>query len=271
MTAGVSINNPTLSYITLALLEETGWYRRVFKNYGRFINFGFQKGCEMLDPNNCDSDEYCRVESIKGPDYDMTALGYCKNDSLSKCFYNKFYVNFICTDPNYAEKSLHADQGIINTTGEAGGHNSRCFSSDLRVAGVPATKYPFRCYETLCSPYNLTLTIRVGKTFAFCKFPNQIITVRGYDGTITCPDSFSKICSVKRCPKECNANGVCLGGRCLCDSNYQGELCDKISSTGFASQTNLFLSSENNNCLIGTYRNIFGDCELCTPGCAKCN
>jgi len=31
MTAGVMPNNPTISYITQALLEETGWYKTVHK------------------------------------------------------------------------------------------------------------------------------------------------------------------------------------------------------------------------------------------------
>ena len=69
------------------------------------------------------------------PNYDKTALGYCRNDSLTQCLYVKYYVNFICTDPNYAEKSLHADQGIIQNTGEKGGMNSRCFLSTLRISG----------------------------------------------------------------------------------------------------------------------------------------
>ena len=31
--------------------------------------------------------------------------------------YVKYYVNFICTDPNYASRSLHADHGVIKDTG----------------------------------------------------------------------------------------------------------------------------------------------------------
>jgi leishmanolysin len=55
MTAGVSISNPTISYITLSLFQETGWYRTIYKTYGSFINFGYQKGCSMLNPLNCSS------------------------------------------------------------------------------------------------------------------------------------------------------------------------------------------------------------------------
>jgi hypothetical protein len=63
MTAGVLISNPTISYITLALLEETGWYKSVGKTYGQFINWGHRKGCSMLDPSNCTSNEYCNREN----------------------------------------------------------------------------------------------------------------------------------------------------------------------------------------------------------------
>lgn len=59
MTAGVLINNPTISYITLALLEETGWYKSISKGYGQYINWGFKKGCAMLSSKNCSSSEYC--------------------------------------------------------------------------------------------------------------------------------------------------------------------------------------------------------------------
>jgi hypothetical protein len=146
MTAGVSMDNPTISYITLALLEETGWYRKVYKDLGNYINFGFRKGCSMLDSANCSSNEYCTQLNQLTPDYDKTALGYCKNDSLSNCLYVKYYVNFICTDPNYAQKSLNADQGIVNLTGETGGTKSRCFVSDLILTGQQPSKYAFRCY-----------------------------------------------------------------------------------------------------------------------------
>lgn len=53
MTAGVLISNPTISYLTLALLEETGWYKTVSKRYGQYVNWGYQKGCRMLDPRDC--------------------------------------------------------------------------------------------------------------------------------------------------------------------------------------------------------------------------
>lgn len=136
--------------------------------------------------------------------------------------------------------------------------NSRCYTSDLRLAGQPLPKYSFRCYETICSPSRRGLTLRVGRTLAYCAFPNQVLTVPGFDGTIRCPDSFTSACAVVRCPNECNANGVCLNGRCLCDPNYQGADCSQVSSIGFASRASTFLAKNNGNCIAGSYRSEFG-------------
>jgi len=107
---------------------------------------------------------------------------------LSACLYVKYYINFICIDPNYSVNALNAP--IINVTSEVGGAKSRCFVSDLRVSGATPSKYSFRCYEVICSATMKTLTIRIGNTFGFCLFPNQVINVSGYDGTLACPYSF---------------------------------------------------------------------------------
>jgi len=142
----------------------------------------------MIDPTNCTSNEYCKNLNVKACDYDRTALGFCKNDSLSDCLYIKYYINFMCIDPNYEKSGLNTD--IMQKTGEKGGRDSRCFDSDLRVTGAAQSKFPFRCYEVICSSTMKTLTIRVGKTFGFCMFPGQAITLKGYDGTLTCPLNF---------------------------------------------------------------------------------
>lgn len=140
--------------------------------------------------------------------------------------------------------------------------------------GSPATKYPFRCYTTVCSASGKTLTIKVGNKYTLCVFPGQNITVSGYDGYLMCPTSFSRICGVKRCPSECNTNGVCLNGKCLCSPNYTGDDCSKVTSFGFASQNMqiIHVSSSNGNCGIGTYLDEdFGNCLPCVdPKCANC-
>lgn len=123
----------------------------------------------------------------------------------------------------------------------------------------------------MCSITGKTLTIQVGSTYALCLFPRQNITVPGYSGILTCPKSFKKICSIKRCPNECNGNGVCLNGRCLCSSSYSGESCSQVTSVGFASKMQIMVAADNNFCLAGSYRGYFGDCEPCANNCASCD
>jgi hypothetical protein len=269
MTAGVLISNPTISFLTLALLEETGWYKTIFKGYGQFINWGYKKGCAMIESSNCNSDEYCTSEGTMACDYDATSLGYCKNETLTACLFVKFYVNYICTDPNFLTKNLNAN--LTRTTGENGGQYSRCFSSTLVTTGAPTTKYAFRCYKTMCSISGRTLTIQVGTTYALCLFPSQNITIAGYSGYLTCPKSFQRICAIKRCPNECNGNGVCLNGRCLCSSSYSGESCSQVTSVGFASKAPIAIAEHNSNCLLGSYLSCFGECQPCGRKCASCN
>jgi hypothetical protein len=142
----------------------------------------------MLETSNCSSNEYCRQLNVKRCDYDRTAVGYCKNDSLSDCLYIKYYIDYLCIDPNYEKNTINL--AIISNTGERGGKDSRCFDSDLRVSGAAPSKLPFRCYQVICSLTMKTLTIRIGTTFGLCLFPGQTVTIRGYDGTLTCPLNF---------------------------------------------------------------------------------
>ncbi len=142
---------------------------------------------------------------------------------MSNCFYVKFYANFICADPNYEKKGLNSE--VVSVTGEKGGVQSRCFDSTFTSSVNLTGKYPFRCYQVICSPTYQTLTIKIGSKYTLCLFPRQKVTVNGYYGILTCPKSFKSICAVKRCPEECNSNGLCIDGKCLCEKSYSGDSC----------------------------------------------
>ncbi len=131
-----------------------------------------------------------------------------------------YYNNFICTDPNYSSKNKNAN--VTNITGEKGGQYSRCFESNLALDGINPERISFRCYRVLCSTQGRTLTIQIGSNYGLCIYPKQKITIPGYNGYLICPKSFRNICAVKKCPNECNGNGVCLKGKCLCLQGYTG-------------------------------------------------
>lgn len=229
MTATVTFPNPTISFITLALLESTGWYTRVYFSNGRFINYGFRSGCRILSLDDCAGAEFCSTASEKNCDFDCLSGSHCTTDSYStKCSYYQYYTNYICTDPNYSNKNVNN----IGNTGEKAGYNSRCFQSTVRSKGEPATKYSMRCFPMTCSEDQTSITLQVGSVKTRCRFPGQVLTVAGFDGTVTCPMNFRRICSVKSCPNLCNGNGICVNGNCLCNPQYTGSNCLTPNSNG---------------------------------------
>jgi hypothetical protein len=131
MTATIATSNPTISHLTLAVLESTGWYTRVSHELASFINFGRKSGCAMLDPNNCEPADYCDELDLQGCDADNRAGSSCTTDDYNrKCPIMKPYGNLICTDTLYS--SVARSHG---NTGEKAAYNSKCYDSDLRGFG----------------------------------------------------------------------------------------------------------------------------------------
>lgn len=47
------------------------------------------------------------------------------------------------------------------------------------------------------------------------------------DDEIICDSDYhGDNCDIKRCPNECNGNGICDKGFCLCDATWTGEECN---------------------------------------------
>jgi hypothetical protein len=229
MTATVTFPNPTISYITLALLQSSGWYTHVYYEHGKFINYGYQGGCSMLNLSDCSNPEFCLTTDDKACDFDHVSGSHCTTDSYSTlCSYYQYYTNYICTDPNYSNKNVNN----LGTTGEKAGQNSRCFISTIRLAGESPTKYSMRCFPITCSDDATSVTLQIGDVKTRCSFPGQVLTVASYDGTINCPFSFKRLCSIKSCPGLCNGNGICVKGNCVCNEQYTGSNCISPAGNG---------------------------------------
>lgn len=101
---------------------------------------------------------------------------------------------------------------------EKGGYNSRCFSSNFRRTGSTANSLNNRCYTTVCSVNGTYIYILINGYTLICSSPNQVIAAPlGLTGTLTCPSQFSLICGGKKtCAYNCNQNGGCFNGQCLC-------------------------------------------------------
>jgi leishmanolysin len=80
---GADINEPKYSIFTLALMEDTGWYK---PNYGLAddIFWGKGDGCDFLTKKctGTNFDEFCKPNNY-GCDCNGDVEGYCSSDSLS--------------------------------------------------------------------------------------------------------------------------------------------------------------------------------------------
>lgn len=101
---------------------------------------------------------------------------------------------------------------------ERGGYNSRCHASDFRTSGLAVNILNLRCYITVCSATGQYIYILVNGYTLICTSPGLVIpAIPGFDGTLTCPSNFGQYCSGKKtCAYNCNSNGACINGQCLC-------------------------------------------------------
>ena len=89
-----------LGRFTLALLESSGWYK-VFYDYAEPTTWGKGKGCNFLDIDNCNSDEFCQDSNFYC-DADATGIGRCSLDAYTgSCKTVKYFTNTICVDENF--------------------------------------------------------------------------------------------------------------------------------------------------------------------------
>lgn len=247
------ISNPVISSITLAFLEDTGWYQ-VDYGFSEPLLYGRNKGCGFIGQKPCNSyGDTCSDPEIGGQGcfFDFTAKSKCAKDSLlSNCnLYSQFDPSSDCRISN-----IRIDSPLIK---ESFGPGHRCFRTDLKVQG--SKKITSACYESRCDNQG-KVVIKIGGVEHQCLSTGQKINLSGLGGTVTCPDlaSFCYAQSVK-CLQECNNNGRCLvGNKCYCYEGFSGEFCE-VSKF----QDDNFGHSE------GQSRWITRTQLKCNPGCAN--
>lgn len=206
--------NAYISRFTLALFSSTGWYPTVNYSLAEPITWGKSRGCNFLNIDNCDFDEFCAGSAFEC-DWDSTGIARCDIDIFTGvCRVPKYFNNTICIDEYYELNNINSGLNAY----EKGGYNSRCFSSDYRQTGLNANALNNRCYTTVCSVSGAYIYLLVNGYTLVCASPNQTIPAPpGLVGTLTCPSVFSLVCEGKKtCAYNCNQNGGCIHGRCLC-------------------------------------------------------
>ncbi|XP_071963105.1 ciliated left-right organizer metallopeptidase-like isoform X2 [Antedon mediterranea] len=173
-----------LDPITLALFEDTGWYKANFE-HAQSMLWGMNAGCDFGLPDTCtDSLFFCTNESLPGCHYLHNDKASCSTTTyLDSCLL--FKVTESCFVEKYvSEDSEHSEEQF--------GIGSKCFVSNLNQT---STEDDLRgqCYQTRCNIEQGTYEISVDESQWYTCQSDNVLSISGYSGQVHCP-SFELIC-----------------------------------------------------------------------------
>ncbi|GER37605.1 metalloendopeptidase / zinc ion binding protein [Striga asiatica] len=250
MTGSVDTRS-VVSRMTLALLEDSGWYRANY-SMADHLEWGRNQGTEFVTSscNQWKGAYHCNSTQFSGCTYNREAEGYCPIVSYSGdlpkwaqyfpqpnkggqssladyCTYFLAYSDGSCTDTN----SARAPDRML---GEVRGSDSRCMASSLVRSGFVrgSTTQGNGCYQHRC--LNNSLEVAVDGIWKICPEAGGPIEFPGFNGELICP-AYHELCNVGplsssgQCLNSCQFNGDCINGRCHCFLGFEGEDCSKRS------------------------------------------
>ncbi|KAE8727900.1 Metalloendopeptidase / zinc ion binding protein isoform 3 [Hibiscus syriacus] len=250
MTGSVDTRS-VVSKMTLALLEDSGWYQANYSMADR-LDWGRNQGTDFVTfPCNLWKGAYhCNTTNLSGCTYNREAEGYCPIVSYSGdlpqwaryfpqankggqssladyCTYFVAYSDGSCTDIN----SARAPDRML---GEVRGSNSRCMASSLVRTGFVrgSVTQGNGCYQHRC--VNNSLEVAVDGIWKVCPKSGGPVQFPGFNGELICP-AYHELCSTAsvslsgQCANSCNFNGDCVNGKCHCFLGFHAHDCSKRS------------------------------------------
>jgi hypothetical protein len=233
----ISPTTNILSSLTLALLEDSGWYKANYTN-SRMSPWGLGVGCDFVE-------QPCIVDG-KVPDYakgffcDTAGSKGCSSEHTHKMActvldYTLYESDMLPTDPyvyfaddvakggprqaDYCPvygttfNNLNAEQldcrnaantPTLNVFSEEYGENSKCITSAIGES---------MCFQTACVKSDRTLRIKVLGDWKICEYDFQEHEVAVGQGllrtSIICP-RLAQACPDLFCPFNCAGGGTCI-------------------------------------------------------------
>jgi len=221
-----------MSPLSLALLEDSGWYRADYTQ-SQVSVWGHGAGCGFVDQPCLDKSSrgtsvpeagrgfFCSIERETGCSANHQHKQMCFLFSYSTEVDQQWFDNpmlggpigmafcpaFLATYKGFGGRTvpLHCQdeslQPSVNAFGEVYGSNSHC---------IQATALEPLCLPTLCDKDNHELRIIVRGEWVTCEYDFQEIDVIAGQvaTTITCP-RLTQICPEFFCPYSCSGNGIC--------------------------------------------------------------
>ena len=214
-----------ISDITLALFEDTGFYKVNYYTGGLF-KFGKNKGCDFLY-KRCIINEYsqfnefCEKESEPKCSYSRSIKSSCyihdyTNELSSEYQYfsnpkrGGFFAADYCPVPfeshpsnyYYPKHCLIGKSDDSNIYGEKLGNNSFCFISSLLPNNSESSVSTNAiCYEVECDSINKKIIVKIDFNKIICPTEGGIIYPDGFKGSLECPHYYDI------CPK--NGDPLC--------------------------------------------------------------
>lgn len=215
----------TLSEITLALLEATGWYEINYFTGGLF-RFGKGRGCNFIDfkcvKNSYTdfSNEFCLNAGVGMCSAGRLSRGFCyldfKLQTKIKSYQQLFnsptsgglsFVDYcpvsaarVETDETFYYDSCTLGQAEnFSIFGEVISPNSGCFLTNLFLKNNPgvqtySNKLTTICYQYYCDPKTKTYKIQNRENLYNCKSEGDQIQTDQTEGTLICPN-YSHVCT----------------------------------------------------------------------------
>lgn len=201
---------PVISNVTLAALEDSGWYKPDYSQY-EWLSWGENKGCKFSTYSCAKSwpttgGYFCSDKGKLGCTYNRKAVGGCQMGTLPSleekynylgtgevgtdeladyCPYTRFYSNTWC--------SRTSTDSTPNDYGETYDGTGRCFESSVFSSITSlATQLAYKCYPVHCtSPTDLK--VKIGEYWYACPNASTTISPKGYYGKLHCA-SAAEIC-----------------------------------------------------------------------------
>eukprot|EP00898_Chlorokybus_atmophyticus_P008015 jgi/Chlat1/8214/Chrsp76S07646 len=285
MTGTISDDSVT-SVLTLALLQDSGWYTANFSQ-ADYLLWGAGQGATFVTQrcNKWGAAYFCTSNNSPQCTADRSGLGYCDivtyNGDLPRNSQYFSQPDVGGRDP-YADYCPYVESGNGDTclSGGSGGDpnlgeltcpNCRCFGSTLAKSGVSrgSGTPSLGCYQTRCLD-NSTLQVSAGGNWAQCPTEGGTVTFTGFSGSVTCPPAVS-ICTVYDalggCPNSCSQQGNCVNNTCICYDGFQGADCSYGNCPNGCSGNGDCSSSGSCVCRSG-YTGIDCSTKVCDSNCA---
>ncbi|KAL4453892.1 hypothetical protein ABPG74_003775 [Tetrahymena malaccensis] len=296
MTPSALTEGLNLTFFTVALLKDTGYWDDVNENLTDPIYWGRGKGCDFFE-NACQSTtqfEEFATPGQQGCSFWGDGQGKGSNaDSFGDtCNIIQIYGNRLCSD--MANQNYQNDPASFNAdTSNDFSYNSKCFVSNVYS---PNSKFTYnneyvRCHLYQCTPDKTQLSIsfsQIPDTQVVCRIGDQgsqkDVVYQGVKlGQVTCPSNIGRVCDDQQCINFCTGNGICIRGQCLCNPGFAGIDC-RQQCQGFISKDGVcvascpngkFGNSDNvcrSTCPNGTYPDSnSGLCKNCDFSCSSCS